>query len=116
MADAALLIRWDRSLPGREQEGLSLFGHTLEYYGTLQSEGVIESFEPVLLNPVGTDLGGFILIRGSAEKLDALKRDAQFVDQMIRGEYLIQGFGVVDAYIEADLQSRMAKYAQLVAQ
>ena len=116
MADAAIVIRWNRSLPGREQQGLSLFGNALEYYGTLQSQGTIESFEPVLLNPVGTDLGGFILIRGTAEKLDALKRDDQFVELMIRAEHVIDGFGVIDAYLEGDLQTRMAKYAQVVAQ
>ncbi len=116
MADAAIVIRWSRALPGREQQGLSLFGHALEYYGTLQSQGTIESFEPVLLNPGSTDLGGLILIRGSAEKLDALKRDDQFVDLMIRAEYLIDGFGVIDGYLEGGLQTRMAKYAQVIAQ
>jgi len=116
MADAAIVIRWKRALPGREQQGLSLFGSALEYYGTLQSQGTIESFEPVLLNTVGTDLRGFILIRGSAEKLDALKRDEQFVDLMIRAEYLIQDFGVVDGHLEGALQTRMAKYAKVIAQ
>lgn len=116
MADAAIVIRWSRVLPGREQQGLSLFGQALEYYGTLQSEGRIESFEPVLLNPGSTDLRGFILIRGSADKLDELKRDDQFVDMMIRAEYLIDDFGVIDGYLEDNLQSRMAKYAQVIAQ
>ncbi|MBW2188776.1 MAG: hypothetical protein JRG93_04155 [Deltaproteobacteria bacterium] len=86
MADAALLIRWDRPVPGREQQALALFGKSLEYYGTLQSEGAIESFEPVLLGPVSIDLSG------------------------------IEGFGVIDAYLEGELQSRMAKYAQVAAQ
>ncbi len=116
MADAAILIRWDRSLPGREQQGLSLFGNALEYYGTLQSQGTIESFEPVLLSPGSGDLNGFILIRGSADKLAALKRDDTFVERMISGQYLIAGFGLVDGYLEGDLQARMAKYAQTVAQ
>jgi hypothetical protein len=116
MADAAILIRWDRPKTGREQEALALFGGTLEYYGTLQSQGTIESFEPVMLSPGGGDLNGFILIRGSAEKLEALKRDDQFVERMIGGQYLIAGFGVVDAYLEGALQRRMAKYAQVVAQ
>jgi hypothetical protein len=116
MADAAILIRWESPKTGREREALALFGNSLEYYGTLQSEGAIESFEPVMLNPVGTDLSGFILIRGSAEKLEALKRDDKFVERMVRGQYLIAGFGVVDGYLGANLQTRMAKYAQVVAQ
>jgi len=116
MADAALLIRWSRPVPGREQQALSLFGTSLEYYGTLQSTGAIESFEPVLLNPGSTDLNGFILIRGSAEQIDALKREDQFVELMIRGEHLIDGLGVVDGYLAGDLQTRMAKYGQVIAQ
>jgi hypothetical protein len=116
MADAAILIRWDRPKTGREQQALALFGSSLEYYGTLQSEGTIESFEPVMLSPGSGDLNGFILIRGSAEKLAALKRADGFVERMIQGQYLIAGFGVVDGYIGGNLQSRMAKYAQVVNQ
>lgn len=115
MADAAILIRWDSPKTGREQQALALFGSSLEYYGTLQSEGTIESFEPVMLSPGSSDLNGFILIRGTAEKLNALKQDEQFVERMIRGQYLIAGFGIVDGYLEGNLQSRMAKYAQTVA-
>ena len=116
MADAALLIRWDRPVPGREQQALALFGSSLEYYGTLQSEGTIESFEPVVLSANSTDLSGFILIRGSADKLSALKRDDRFLELMISGQYLIAGFGVIDGYVEGALQTRMATYAQVVAQ
>ena len=116
MADAALLIRWDRPVPGREPQALSLFGKSLEYYGTLQNEGAIESFEPVLLGPVSIDLSGFILLRGSADQLDALKREDQFVEMMISAEHLIEGFGVIDACLEGELQSRMAKYGKVVAQ
>ncbi len=116
MANAALLIRWSRPVAGREQQALSLFGSTMEYYGTLQSDGAIESFEPVLLNAVSTDLSGVILIRGSAEQLDALKREDQFIEFMIRGAHLLEGFGVIDGYLEGDLQSRMAKYGQVISQ
>jgi hypothetical protein len=116
MANAALLIRWQRSVPGREKQALALFGQSLEYYGTLQSKGAIESFEPVLLNPGTTDLNGFILIRGSSDQLDALKREDQFIEFTIRGGYLIEGLGVIDGYLEDELQARMAKWAQIIAQ
>jgi hypothetical protein len=35
---------------------------------------------------------------------------------MIRGAHLLEGFGVIDGYLEGDLQSRMAKYGQIVSQ
>ena len=53
MADAAIAIRWNRVVPGREKQGLSIFGQSLEYYGTLQRKGAIESFEPVIFQPDG---------------------------------------------------------------
>lgn len=116
MADAAILIRWNRVVPGREQQALSLFGQSLEYYGTLQSEGAIESFEPMLLEPTGSDLNGVIVLRGSAEKLSAIKRDERFVDITMRAAHLCEGFGVNEAYLEGELQARMGKWAQIIAQ
>ena len=116
MADAALLVRWQRAVPGREQKALSLFGSSLEYYGTLQKEGAIESFEPVMLSPSTNDLTGFILIRGSADQLSALKRQDQFKEMLIRGQYLIEGLGVIDGYLEGEMQARMAKWAQIISE
>ena len=65
MADAALVLRWDRVVPGREQQALTLFGQALEYYGTLQSDGAIDSYEPILFDPNGSDVNGIIVLRGS---------------------------------------------------
>lgn len=116
MADAAILIRWNRPQTGKEQQALALFGSSIEYYGTLQSEGAIESFEPVILDPSASNLSGFILLRGSTQQLNDLKQQDQFIDLMIRGEVLIDGLAVVDGYLESELQRRMAKYAQAVSQ
>ena len=115
MADAALLVRWERPVAGREQQALSLFGSALEYYGALQADGVIESFEPVLLHPSSSNLNGFIILRGDAERLDAHKRDERFLDIMTRGEHFCAAFGIVDASIGAELQARMTRYAQIIA-
>jgi hypothetical protein len=116
MADAAIVIRWNRVVPGREQQGLSIFGQSIEYYGSLQSEGAIESFEPVLLNPSGGDLNGIILIRGSLDQLDALKREERFIDLMMRAAHACEGLGVNDAYLEGELQRRMANWTQIISQ
>ena len=116
MADAALVLRWDRVVPGREQTALSLFGQSLEYYGTLQSEGAIESYEPILFDPTGTDLNGVIVVRGSADQLDALRRQDRFIEITMQAAYLCESFGVVNAHLEGQLQARMAKWAQIISQ
>jgi hypothetical protein len=115
MADAALVLTWDRVVPGREQQALSLFGQTLEYYGTLQKEGAIESYEPVLLDPNGGDLNGFILIRGSADQLDALRRQDRFIEMMMLATHQCENFGLTNAHLEGQLQGRMAKWAQIIS-
>ncbi len=116
MADAAIVIRWNRVVPGREKQGLSIFGQSLEYYGTLQKKGAIESFEPVIFNPTGGDLNGLILIRGSADQLDALKREDRFIDLMMRAAHNCEDLGVNDAYLEGELQARMARWTQIINQ
>ncbi len=86
------------------------------YYGTLQSTGAIESFEPVIFNPTGGDLNGIILIRGSLDQLDALKREDRFIDLMMRAEHACEGLGVNDAYLEGELQSRMGRWTQIISE
>jgi len=114
MADAALLIRWNRVVPGREKQALSLFGQSLEYYGSLKSKGAIESYEPVLLDPAGNDLNGLILLRGSADQLDAVRREDRFIEIMMRAAHTCEGLGVIDGFLEGGLQGRMAKWAQII--
>ncbi len=64
MAMGALFIGWGAGVPGRERQGLQVFNEGLQYYAGLQQRREIESFEPVLLEPHGGDLYGFILIKG----------------------------------------------------
>ena len=72
MADAGLFIGWGAPVRGREAKGLEVVGEALAYYGRLQQEGAIESFETALLEPHGGDLQGFILLRGSEEAVSEL--------------------------------------------
>ncbi|MGB5704314.1 MAG: hypothetical protein WBM48_15955 [Polyangiales bacterium] len=116
MADTALVLLWDRVVPGREKQALALFGQTLEYYGTLQKDGAIESYEPVLFDPNGKDVNGLILIRGSADQLDALRRQDRFIELTMQGTHQCENFGMVGAHLEGQLQARMAKWAQIISQ
>ena len=73
MADAGLFIGWGQVVRGREDRALDVFNETIELYGQMQADGRIESFEVCLLQPHGGELGGFELIRGSEEQIDALR-------------------------------------------
>jgi len=114
MADAGLFIGWGEVVRGREAESLEVFNETLAFYGRLQEEGTIESFEPVFLEPHGGDLGGFILIRGDAEKLASLRVSEEFTQFSIRAGLIVNGFGVVGADLEGRLQRQMAFYTEQI--
>ena len=115
MADAGLFIGWGEVVRGRETEATELFQETLGWYASLQQEGVIESFEPVFLEPHGGDLAGFILIRGDAEKLASLRVSDDFVRLSTRVGLIVDRLGVVGADMGERLQRQVEYYTEQVA-
>jgi hypothetical protein len=116
MADRILFLGWNRVIPGREQQGMQLWQKALEYYGGLQSDGRIESFEPVLLSAHGGDLNGFIILRGDAEKLAGIREDNAFIDLVIEAEYCCDGFGVVGGYIGDSIMENLTRWSKHFAE
>ena len=114
MADAGLFIGFGNPVRGREGHAVELFNETLGWYSQLQEEGEIESFEPVFLEPHGGDLGGFIMIRGDAEKLAKLRVSEEFTQFIIRAGLCVDSIGVVGADMGGRLQSQMAYYTEQI--
>jgi hypothetical protein len=106
MANAALFIGYGPVVPGRERQSLQVFGEAIQYYGTLQQQGQIESFESVFLEPHGGDLGGFILLRGDRDKLNGVRYTEEFLRLTNRAGLVVQNIGVVSAFI-GDEQNRL---------
>jgi hypothetical protein len=115
MADAGLFIGWGAAVRGREAKGLEVFNEALAYYGRLQQEGTIEGLEPVILEPHGGDLQGFILLRGNQEKLAKLRVDDEFVRLSTRAGLIVEGFGVAGAALGDGLQASIETYQQAIA-
>ena len=115
MADAGLFIGWGAPVRGREAKGLEVFNETLAYFGRLQQEGAVESVEAVILEPHGGDLQGFILLRGSEERLAQLRVDDEFVRASTRASLIVDGVGVVGAALGDGLQDSIATYQQAIS-
>jgi hypothetical protein len=107
MADAAIFIGWNEAKPGREAMAAQLFADAIQFYSSLVQKGTIESFEPVLLTRHGGDLNGFILLRGEASKLDAMRRSEESITFDVRAAVCLDGYGAIDAYIGDGLQRLM---------
>jgi hypothetical protein len=114
MADAGLFIGFGNPVRGRELQAVELFNETIGWYSQLQEDGEIESFEPVFLEPHGGDLGGFILIRGDAEKLAKLRVNDEFTQFTIRAGLYVDSIGVVGADMGGRLQSQMEYYTEQI--
>ena len=114
MADRVLFIGWNRAVVGREKQAMQLFQKTVEFYGKLQADGRIESFEPVLLSAHGGDLNGFVLLKGEAAKLAELQGDTTFVDLAIEAGYCLEGAGIVPGLIGEGVTNAFARWSKLV--
>jgi len=115
MADAGLFIGWGAPVRGREAKGLEVFSEALGYYGRLQQEGVIEGFETALLEPHGGDMQGFVLLRGSQERLAQLRVDDEFVRLSTRASLVVEGVGVVGAALGDGLEQTIGTYREAIS-
>jgi hypothetical protein len=115
VADAGLFIGWGQVVRGREDRALDVFNETIELYGQMQSDGRIESFEVCLLQPHGGELGGFELIRGSEDQIDALRRSEDFERINTKASLIVDDLGIVDMLIGEGLGRAMAIYQEELA-
>lgn len=79
-----IMYSWKRSLPGREMLGARHYPEFVAYLEGLRNDGLIESFEQVLLWPNGSQVNGLFLIRGEDAKL------AQVLDSPAWSEHILR--------------------------
>jgi hypothetical protein len=115
MAKGALFIGWGEAIPGREQQALKVFNDVLQYYGRLQQQGQIDSFEPFNLEPHGGDLEGFLLLRGDVGKLNAVRYSDEFLQFNNRAALVIRNLGIVMAFTGQELQQQFENFGKEAA-
>jgi hypothetical protein len=115
MADAGLFIGWGQVVRGREDRALDVFNETVEFYGQLQSDSRIESFEVCLLDPHGGELAGFALLRGSQEQIDSVRRDEAFQREMAKASLIVDDLGLIPAALGEGLGRQLSIYQEQIA-
>ncbi|MGA9284721.1 MAG: hypothetical protein WBV85_04700 [Solirubrobacteraceae bacterium] len=108
MAGDALFLGWGPVVRGRELKALEVFQETLAYYASLQQDGRIDGFEPVLLALHGGGPAGFILLRGSRASLDEVRSSEEFRRLVARAASIVDEVGVIDAYTGDALAQQMS--------
>jgi hypothetical protein len=101
---------------GRERQAIQGFSEVFGYNPRLQQDGEIESFETVLLEPHGGELGGFILLRGDQGKLARIRASDEFQRHITRGLLTVEHLAVVGASLGGQITTLMSLYAGQLAQ
>jgi hypothetical protein len=112
MADEALFLGWGEIVRGREAKAVEVFNESVQYYGQLQQDGAIESFDAWFLAPHGGDLGGFIILRGDRDRLDEIERSPEFERLQTRAGMIADRTGAIHAYTGEALARLMGQFQE----
>jgi hypothetical protein len=110
MAEAALFIGWGMPIPGREKHALEVFIESMQHCRYLQQEGRIECFDVAVLAQIGGDLGGFIMVRGTKEQIDTVRRSEDYQRLINCVQLIADGLRVTDAFVDEGLAQLVNKY------
>jgi hypothetical protein len=111
MADAGFWVVWGLPSPGRERQALDLLTETTTgYLEGLRTSERIERFDTAILRPQSAELGGFILIQGSREQLEALRADRDFQTWVTQVQLVADRVGIVDAWVNDGLSEAIGLY------
>ncbi len=114
MADRVLFMGWDQPVRGGEERAIEAFNEAVGLMGRMQHEGRIESFEVVLLSPNG-ELGGFFTIRGSADQINALREDEEFLRSTVKAQLAVEGIRHIVGVTGEGVARQMELYREAMA-
>ncbi|HEY7631779.1 MAG TPA: hypothetical protein VH817_13805 [Thermoleophilaceae bacterium] len=114
MADRVLHISWGSPIPGREERGLEVFNEAMGFYGRLQQEGRIESFDVALFG-ANSDLNGYIVLHGSHEQLDAAQEDEEFQRVTVDASLVVADLRIAEALTNEGVAEAMGRYQEAIS-
>ena len=114
MGSNVVFFAWDRSIPGRERASGAHFQEFVQYLGSLQRDGTIQSFETVFLDPHGGDMNGFFLVRGERQKLDELVASTPWLTHITRASSHLNRAGTVRGVTGELVMERMALWTSCI--
>jgi hypothetical protein len=107
MGPNVILFGWNRSVPSREGASAQHFQEFTEYLSTQKRNGIVESFDAVLLEPHGGTMNGFFLIRGEPAKLSQLTSSDDWIRHQVRAALHLDGASSLRGVAGAAVGERM---------
>lgn len=110
MAGEALFIGWGDVARGREKQAVKVLQESIEYYGRLQQEGLIERFDVMFLGPHGGDLNGFVVLQGDRQQLDEVRSSDEFERLLARASVIVDALGAIPGYTGDALAKQVERF------
>lgn len=114
MADRMLFISWGTPVRGLEDRALEVFNDALGMLGRMQQDGRVESFDVVLLAP-NADIDGYIAVHGSAEQIDALRQDDEFMGSTADATIVVDRLRHIEGYANEGVARQIEIYRGAIA-
>jgi hypothetical protein len=114
MADRMLFISWGAPVRGREERSLEVFAEALGLLGRMQQDGLVESFDVALLAP-NADLNGFVVVHGSAEQIDGLRQNEDFLRSTADAMMIVERLRHIEGYANEGVARQLEMYREAVA-
>lgn len=115
MANYGMFLGWNRPITGRENDAAEMFSAAINYWTTQQKNGMIESFEPVILDQHGGDLNGFFLVRGDRDKIHQVTKTDDYKQLMMNVNHVVNGFGAITALVGDSVVDYMTRWKTLIS-
>ncbi|MCA9669479.1 MAG: hypothetical protein KC503_27980 [Myxococcales bacterium] len=115
MAKHALLLGWNRAIPGYAGAAGELFNAWTTYVTNHVENGVIERFVPVIFNHghLG-DLNGFFLLEGDREKLENLRWTDDFQNLAMQTLHVVEGFRIIPTWVNEGTMEAMQRWGKYI--
>jgi hypothetical protein len=114
MGKNVIVFGWKRSVPGREALSGKHFQEFVQYLQNQVEQDMVESFEPFLLEPNGSAVQGFFLIRGEGEKLAALTATADWAQHQVRSMLHLEEMAIWRGVAGDSVQERMRMWMESI--
>lgn len=111
MAQAGFWVAWGLPTQGRERQALDLFNEQglLGPPDAGRADRALRHSDP---QAADHRAGGFVLIQGTQEQIDSLRRDNDFQRRVTQVQLVADRVGIVDAWVNQGLDEATDLYEQ----
>ena len=117
MGDYAHVTAWTGIRTGRERQALALWGDAVEFYEKAKANSLIDDYEVQLFMPSGGALpNGMILLYGSEDQVDGIRRNEERTRLQTRAALLLEGLTETSAIRGAAVLEGIGTFNEVISE